>query len=84
MTLRELRAWHWKRNQWHRQRETKYRSSKLDCRYNTADHKHFARLERRHERAANFHISAVQLLNDVCFPDQAYFCTAEHDVAGGM
>lgn len=84
MTTRELRVWHWKQALVNRKREDEHvdRAGKYAP---GADRKYHLRYARKYRKAANLHMSAVQVLNDVCFEKfPELFVTAEQDLANGI
>lgn len=84
MNLRELRLWHWRRALKHRENQTRHLKAADEwgslegTKSQRAEMTHNLRRARAEGRLADFHISAVQALND-CFPDP--LDTAEKDAA---
>lgn len=84
MTLRELRMWHWRKLLKHRKTENTYRVrasvAAVDRPGGLYDRK-YTRLANTAKKEADFHLSAVQALNDAVWATCQGYPTAEQDCA---
>lgn len=66
MNARELRLWHWRRCLTTRARANKHgnEAANQEARNGMVEAKFQRRMERQAHKEANFHLSAVQMLND--------------------
>lgn len=62
MTLKDLRIWHWERVESHRKSQRKY-EHEIECGHPA--HFYNERKVADHKRNADFHLKAVQALNDI-------------------
>ncbi len=81
MTLKELRMWHWRQCLHARELERRYEVRAAEFVNATYSNRKNLQLAKARKREADFHLSAVQALNDPVWSayGPGYFQTAEQD-----